>query len=169
MPTEEVTPLQLPQVFISCPTYDVRNDFFSHLECALKRDGINVYDYQGLMPSINLLLKEIEESRIALVIFSSRYTKSKRCLDQLVKIAELVEEGKIVAIPVFYNVDPSNLKRLEGEFGDNLWNSHICDFDKLKKWNEALDFVSQSFGVVFHDRRYGFYPAYLLDKFLVVT
>lgn len=157
MPIEEVTPLQLPQVFISCRMYDVRNGFFSHLECALKRDGINVYDYddQGLRRSINLLLKGIEKSRIALVIFSSRYTKSKWCLDQLVKITELVEEGKIVAIPVFFNVDPFDVKRLEGEFGDNLRNLVSRDFEKFKKWKEALDFVSQSPGFVFHDRRYG--------------
>jgi len=57
------------------------------------------------------LLKAIEESQVALVIFSKNYATSRWCLNELVKIMECKEEenGQTV-IPIFYDVDPSHVR-----------------------------------------------------------
>ncbi|KFK24060.1 hypothetical protein AALP_AAs46094U000200 [Arabis alpina] len=139
------------------------SDFFAEIEFVFiprgenfiaDGGGINVYVDQddklrGVDPN-NSLVKKIEESKIALAIFSSKYTESSWCLDELVKIKERVEEGKLVVFPIFYKMNPSEVKGLEGAFGINLWNQvkHTSEFDKLKKWKEALDFVSHKAGLV---------------------
>lgn len=51
-----------------------------------------------------LLGQRFALSRIAIVIFSNRYTKSTWGLEELVKIKECMDEGKLVIIPIFYKV-----------------------------------------------------------------
>ncbi|EFH39949.1 hypothetical protein ARALYDRAFT_917378 [Arabidopsis lyrata subsp. lyrata] len=61
--------------------------------------GKNLYQSSHRYPGedegqgINNLFKRIEDSRIALVAFSSRYTKSRWCLDELAKIKERQDQG----------------------------------------------------------------------------
>lgn len=100
-------------------------------------------------------LKGIEESSIALVIFSSRYTESRRCLEELVKIKEGMEEGKIMVIPIFYKLDTSVVKVLDGGSGLNLLNPAMRDFEpeQLKIWKEALDSVSCMMGFQLYNNR----------------
>ena len=139
------------QVFINFRGNDLRQNFVTHLETALKHYSVNLFAKQDELKGddpIKFLSKRIEESKIALAIFSTKYTESSWCLDELVKIKEREEEGKLITIPIFYELNPSEVKRLEGDFGSNLWNQVklTADFDKLKKWKEALDFVSHKTG-----------------------
>lgn len=85
------------QVFINFRGDQLRNNFISHLVKALKGKGINVFidTYEEKGEDIKILFKRIEESRVALAIFSTRYTESKWCLDELVKIKERVDLGMI--------------------------------------------------------------------------
>ncbi|XP_019095941.1 PREDICTED: uncharacterized protein LOC104760394 isoform X3 [Camelina sativa] len=142
MATQEETP---PQVFINFRGAELSQSFVTHLTIALKRDGVKV-----CVGAENPIFNGIEESRIALVIFSKRYTESKWCLDELVKIKERVEEGKLLAIPVFYKLNSDEFKGLEGDFGLNLLKSN-SGYDELKKWKEALDFILQKPGFLFSD------------------
>ncbi|RXH89354.1 hypothetical protein DVH24_031711, partial [Malus domestica] len=66
----------------------------------------------------------IEESRIAVVVFSKRYAESRWCLRELLKIMRCreVQKGKIVH-PIFYNVDPSQVRK-----------QNAADFDLDAKW-----------------------------------
>lgn len=83
------------QIFINFRGDQLRNNFISHLVDALRRNKINIFiDYQELRgEDISILLKRIEESKIALVVFSSKYTESKWCLREAVKIKDCVEQG----------------------------------------------------------------------------
>lgn len=133
-------------VFINFYRADVfGGGFVDNLEKALKRDGVNVF--------ADALIDGIEDSRIALVVFSSRYTESRRCLDELVKIKEGMEGGKMMVIPIFYKLDISAVKGLEG--GLNLFNPAMRDFEleQLKIWKEALDSVSCMMGFQLHKNR----------------
>lgn len=160
MATYKKNTSQDQEVFINFRGADLHHSFVRDLEMALKRNGINVYidqddELSGVDPR-NLLANRIEESKIALAIFSSKYTESSWCLNELVKIKERVEEGKLVVFPIFYKMNPSEVKELEGDFGFNLWNQvkHTSEFDKLKKWKEALDFVSHKAGLILTENRY---------------
>lgn len=169
MASNEKSPPQ-PQVFINFRGAELRQKFVSHLETALKQNSINVFANQDELKGgdpIDFLSKRIKESRIALAILSSRYTESSWCLDELVKIKEREEEGKLTAIPIFYKLNPSDVKRLEGDFGSNLWNQvkRTSEFDKLKKWKEALDFVSHKTGFALTENGYKFYPSH---RFVII-
>ncbi|CAH2080048.1 unnamed protein product [Thlaspi arvense] len=58
-------------------------------------------------------------------------------------------------IPVFYQVTPTNVKRLKGEFGDNFRDREFefeSDEPKIKRWKEALAYVSHKFALTFDEK-----------------
>lgn len=115
---------------------DLRNDFVGHLVKALKKNGVNVDEFA------------IEESRMALVIFSSRYIESRLCLNELVKIKELMEEGKLLVLPIFYKVEPLDVKQLKGDFGVKFWDLWRINRDHhIIEWKEALKSVASIKGI----------------------
>ncbi|PRQ55831.1 putative TIR domain-containing protein [Rosa chinensis] len=62
------------------------------------------------------LLAEIEDSRYAIVILSLNYACSSWCLDELVKIIQCMKEMGQQVLPVFYWVDPSDVRHQRGHF-----------------------------------------------------
>uniref|UniRef100_A0A1J3FZ48 ADP-ribosyl cyclase/cyclic ADP-ribose hydrolase n=1 Tax=Noccaea caerulescens TaxID=107243 RepID=A0A1J3FZ48_NOCCA len=152
MVASSLSSVQLPpqhQVFINFRGKQLRNGFVSHLEKALRKDGINVFidknETKG--KDLSILFSRIEQSRIALAIFSSLYAESKWCLDELEKIKECVDLGKLVVIPIFYKVETDDVKNLKGVFGDKFWElAKTCKGEKLDKWKEALKDVPKKLG-----------------------
>ncbi|CAN7133254.1 unnamed protein product [Brassica rapa subsp. narinosa] len=137
------------QVFLNFRGKQLRYGFVSHLEKALRRDGINVFVDKNETKGKDLssLFSRIEESRIALAIFSSMYTESKWCLNELEKIKECVDLGKLVVIPIFYKVDTDDVKNLNGVFGDKFWElAKTCNGEKFEKWRQALQNIPQKLG-----------------------
>ncbi|XP_023633917.1 disease resistance protein RPS4 isoform X2 [Capsella rubella] len=137
------------QVFINFRGKQLRNGFVSHLEKALRMDGINVFidrnETKG--KDLSTFFSRIEESRIALAIFSTLYTESYWCLNELAKIKECVDLGKLVVIPIFYKVETDDVKNLKGIFGDNFWElAKTCNGEKLDKWKQALKDVPKKLG-----------------------
>uniref|UniRef100_M4E8I9 TIR domain-containing protein n=1 Tax=Brassica campestris TaxID=3711 RepID=M4E8I9_BRACM len=132
-----------PQVFISFRGEDVRNHFVSFLDPALRRANINVFldENELLNTDLASLLTRIEESEIAMVIFSNNYPDSDRSLDGLAKMKELRDQGRLIVIPIFYNLDPLVVKELRGDFGDkfrDLQRIHLHQLERTQKWEEAL-------------------------------
>lgn len=82
--------------FLSFRGEDTRNNFVAHLHKRLEDRGVNVFkDDEKLergRPISAELLKAIEESRIAIIIFSKYYASSIWCLEELTKIMECVEK-----------------------------------------------------------------------------
>lgn len=117
----------------------MRHGFVSHLVTALEDHNVNVFidNYEDRGEPIDSLLTRIEKSRIALAIFSIKYTESIWCLRELAKIADRVEEGKLVAIPIFYKLEPSTVRDVNGVFGDRF-RSTARDDERKKKWKKAL-------------------------------
>ncbi|XP_010437371.1 PREDICTED: disease resistance protein RPS4-like [Camelina sativa] len=139
------------QVFINFRGKELRKGFVSHLVKALKRDGINAFidEDETKGNDLSSLFSRIAESKVALAIFSSMYTESKWCLNELVKMKECVDSGKLVAIPIFYRVETNDVKNLEGVFGAKFceWVK-ICDGEQLNKWKDALEVVTNRMGFV---------------------
>ncbi|CAN6875022.1 hypothetical protein Bca4012_077925 [Brassica carinata] len=132
-----------PQVFISFRGEDVGNHFVSFLDPALRRANINVFldENELLNTDLASLLTRIEESKIAMVIFSKNFADSDRSLDVLAKMKELRDQGRLIVIPIFYNLDPLVVKELRGDFGDkfrDLQRRHLHQLERTRKWEEAL-------------------------------
>ncbi|XP_010494608.1 PREDICTED: protein PHLOEM PROTEIN 2-LIKE A8-like [Camelina sativa] len=108
------------QVFVSFRGDELRFGFVSHLVEALQRHRINVFidKLERIGEDLTNLFVRIEESTIALVIFSRRYTESRWCLDELVKINQLTDQSLLKVIPIFFKVEPVTVKQLRGAFGD---------------------------------------------------
>ncbi|XP_010536628.1 PREDICTED: disease resistance protein LAZ5-like [Tarenaya hassleriana] len=141
------------KVFINFRGDELRNNFLAHLKRALKSGGINAFvdEDDGVGKDINDLFQRIQESRIALVIFSSRYTESKWCLNELVKI----KECNLVIVPIFYKLDVNTVKKLEGDFGRRFWDlvsmkDHVY---KVTEWKEALVFAANKRGLPYDGTR----------------
>ncbi|CAH8381019.1 unnamed protein product [Eruca vesicaria subsp. sativa] len=138
------------QVFINFRGVELRSNFVSHLEKNLKRNGINAFidTDEEMGQRLDVLLTRIEGSKIALAIFSPKYTESNWCLKELAKMNERMAQNKLVVIPIFYKVEPVAVKELMGEFGDNF-RRLVKSIDKntKTKWKEALKSVPYSMGI----------------------
>ena len=57
---------------------------------------------------------------ISIVIFSENYAFSFWCLDELVKIMEGKKPKGQIVWPIFYKVDPSNVRKQTRSFGGSI-------------------------------------------------
>ncbi|XP_075651826.1 disease resistance protein RPV1-like [Castanea sativa] len=132
-------------VFLSFRGEDTRAGFTTYLHKALEQQGINTFMDDKLPRGEEIsteLLKTIEESMVLVIVFSKNYAESKWCLDELVKIVECREDDQMVLLrPIFYNVEPREVRNQLGNFGIALAN-HEKEFKdnmgKMQRWREAL-------------------------------
>ncbi|XP_020223698.1 TMV resistance protein N isoform X3 [Cajanus cajan] len=142
-------------VFLSFRGSDTRHGFTGHLYKALCDRGIHTFiDDEELQRGEEItpsLLKAIQESRIAIPVFSKNYASSTFCLDELVSILACFKEKGRLVLPVFYDVDPSHVRHQIGNYEEAL-NSHkerFNDQEKLQKWKIALRQVADLSGYHF--------------------
>jgi hypothetical protein len=95
------------------------------------------------------LLKAIEESFCAVLVVSEHYAFSKWCLNELAKIVECREDRGLIVYPVFYHVDPSDVRNQRKSFA-KAFAQHgegpKVDEEKMKTWRAALRDVGYSAG-----------------------
>ena len=152
-PSPFSTPRWKYEVFLSFRGVDTRRGFIDHLYAALKRKGILTFrddeELERGKPISLELLKVIEESRFAIIIFSRNYAFSTWCLDELAKIVKCMRETGLTVWPVFYDVDPSNVRKQTGTFGE-AFSEHENHFtENIKKveiWRDALREVTNLSG-----------------------
>ncbi|CAH2047155.1 unnamed protein product [Thlaspi arvense] len=145
------------RVFLSFRGEQLRYSFISHLVDAFERYGILFFVDKDEPKGKNMtnLFVRIKESKIALVIFSSRYAESSWCMDELVKIKKRVDKGKLQVIPIFYKVRARDVRGQTGEFGDKFWElAKASGGDQIKEWMEALECISNKMGLSLGDKRY---------------
>ncbi|CAH1435640.1 unnamed protein product [Lactuca virosa] len=127
-------------VFMSFRGEDTRKSFVDHLYVALERQGIRTFkDDERLEKGKRIndeLLKSIEESRFYIIVFSKNYAFSSWCLDELVKIMECQTVTDQIAYPVFYDVDPSEVRKQLGPVGDAFARHN--NKEEVRTWREAL-------------------------------
>ncbi|KAJ0444046.1 putative TIR domain, P-loop containing nucleoside triphosphate hydrolase [Helianthus annuus] len=132
----------LYDVFLSFSGEDTRKTFVDHLYVALDQHGIRTFkDDERLeigKKINNELLQSIEDSRVYIIVFSKKYASSSWCLSELLKIMECHNKGERFAFPVFYHVDPSEVRKQTGSVGEALANHKDKDELEVRKWREAL-------------------------------
>ncbi|EFH41578.1 transmembrane receptor [Arabidopsis lyrata subsp. lyrata] len=140
------------QVFINFRGEKLRDGFLGFLVDALLKENVNVFidDHELRGRDLDHLFSRIEESRVALTIFSKNFTESRWCLDELAKIRECVDQGSLTVIPIFFKMKTDDVKKLKGKFGDNfrdLKSTHRGEPENFRRWKEALIFVSEKAGL----------------------
>ena len=147
------------EVFLSFKGEDTRRSFTDHLYDALKKKGILTFrDDEKLERGKSIseeLLKAIEESRFAIIIFSENYTSSRWCLDELVHIVRCKKEIGLEVVPIFYHVNPSDVRHQDGTFAQAFDKHKECfkeSIEKVETWRAALREVANLSGWDLQDR-----------------
>ncbi|KAL6217628.1 hypothetical protein ACLB2K_010845 [Fragaria x ananassa] len=145
--------------FLSFRGEDTRKGFSDHLYRALELAGIHTFrDDEEIERGANIaaeLHKAIQESRVAIVVFSSDYASSSWCLNELAKIMERQINDGYMVVPVFYKVDPSVVRWQSGCFAEAFVKHEErfkAEMDKVTKWRKALKAAADLRGVVLGDQ-----------------
>ncbi|KAK2398539.1 disease resistance protein RPV1 [Trifolium repens] len=156
--TSSITNTFTYDVFLSFRGIDTRYTFTGYLHKDLQDKGIitfiddnHLHKGDQITPS---LLKAIQNSRIAIVVLSKNYASSSFCLQELCKIIDCVTENGVLVWPVFYDVEPSNVRKLSGSFGEAMAEHEVRysgEIDRLEKWKKALNQVANLAG--FHYKK----------------
>ncbi|XP_076897886.1 TMV resistance protein N-like isoform X2 [Bidens hawaiensis] len=127
-------------VFLSFRGEDTRRGFVDHLYHALQGKGIITYkDDEKIQKGERIseqLVRSIEESRFYIIVFSKNYASSSWCLDELVKIMECQKTTEQIAYPVFYDVEPTEIRNQSGAVGE-AFAKHVEE-EAAGRWIDAL-------------------------------
>ncbi|KAL3740099.1 hypothetical protein ACJRO7_021388 [Eucalyptus globulus] len=146
-------------VFLSFRGTDVRQGFLSHLYAALDQKGIYTFvDSEELRKGEEIslaLMRAIEESHVAIIVFSEHYASSRWCLEELLKIMECKEKNGLKVFPVFYRVEPREVREGRDSYKramDNHESKLGKDSEKVKRWKKALYEAGSLSGWELNDR-----------------
>ena len=146
-------------VFLSFRGEDTRKNFTDHLYTTLTQKGIITFrDDKNLKRGESIspeLLKAIEESMFAIVILSKNYASSTWCLDELVKIMDCRKKMDQTVLPIFYDVNPSEVRKQAGTYAqafDEYEKRFKDNMDKVQTWRTTLTEVANLSGFSLQDR-----------------
>ncbi|KAG2663135.1 hypothetical protein I3760_16G013600 [Carya illinoinensis] len=109
-------------VFLSFRGEDTRNNFTDPLYHALVDKGISTFKDDEKIeigkPISPELLRAIEKSSMAVIVLSRNYASSTWCLQELAAITECMKKREMRVLPIFYHVDPSDVRHQTGTFAD---------------------------------------------------
>ncbi|CAN7059442.1 unnamed protein product [Brassica rapa subsp. trilocularis] len=93
------------------------------------------------------LVQAIRESRVSVILLSKNYASSSWCLDELVEILNCKKASGQIVMTIFYQVDPSDVRKQTGDFG--IAFKKTCEKkteEDKKRWMEALAYVANIAG-----------------------
>ncbi|XP_024961630.1 disease resistance protein RML1A-like, partial [Cynara cardunculus var. scolymus] len=134
-------------VFLSFRGEDTRHAFTDHLYDALGRAGLLTFRDddemkrgQELEPEIKMAIKA---SKASIVVLSEKYATSTWCLEELWLILEQRKECNHFVLPVFYHVDPSDIRKQNGSFKiEEVETSTKWTHHNVIRWKRALTKVA---------------------------
>ncbi|AEE35388.1 Disease resistance protein (TIR-NBS class) [Arabidopsis thaliana] len=130
-------------VFLSFRGKDTRKNFVSFLYKALVSKGIRTFkddeELERGRPIPPELRQAIKGSRIAVVVVSVTYPASSWCLEELREILKLEKLGLLTVIPIFYEINPSDVRRQSGVVSKQFKKHEKRQSrERVKSWREAL-------------------------------
>ncbi|RXH88032.1 hypothetical protein DVH24_037677 [Malus domestica] len=148
----------------TCSKYDVflsfrgetRKGITDHLYWTLKDKKFNVFLDEDELPrgdAIEEKLKQaIKGSRLAAIVFSKGYGRSRWCLEEVVEIMECRRRQGLLVFPIFYDVDPSDVRHQTGSFA-KAFQIHEQKFKEkeVQKWRNALNAAAKLSGEHFNN------------------
>ncbi|GAU40525.1 hypothetical protein TSUD_92970 [Trifolium subterraneum] len=146
-------------VFVSFRGKDTRFNFTDHLFATFQRKGIITFrDDTKLNKGESIapeLLSAIQASQIYVVVFSKNYATSTWCLRELEWILECAQLSGKRVLPVFYDVDPSEVRYQKGSYGEAFLKHEQRfqrDSEMLQRWREDLTQVANLSGWDLRDK-----------------
>ncbi|KAL4198677.1 hypothetical protein AMTRI_Chr03g47250 [Amborella trichopoda] len=152
----------MKEVFLNFCHRDTGKGFTAHLDNALRDSGISTFflytqqhhqqdgDTNGQRGEAVLpddIKRAIEESQVFISIFSCNYASSVSCLEELSCMVRVLQVKKKTIFPVFYDVDPADVRRQMGSFRVPFWRHRIWyDGEKVERWRNALRVVGEVSG-----------------------
>lgn len=129
--------------------------FGDHLHTALLNAGIPSFRPDDKELDKNLQ-NSIQESRILIAIISKDYASSYRCLDELTHMIQTKKAFGNFLLPVFYDVDPSDVRKQKGSFEEPFFNfKKRYKTEKVDQWRAALRQVADLGGMVLQNQADG--------------
>ena len=146
-------------VFVTFRGEDTRNNFTDFLFDAVQTKGIFVFrDDTNLQKGESIgpeLIRAIEGSQVFVAVFSKNYASSNWCLQELEKICECIEGSNKHVLPIFYDVDPSEVRKQFGIYYE-AFVKHEQRFQQdsqmVSRWRETLKLVGSISGWDLRDK-----------------
>ncbi|XP_010480646.1 PREDICTED: toll/interleukin-1 receptor-like protein [Camelina sativa] len=133
---------------------DTRHKFTDRLYEALVKEQVRVWnddveggDHDELRPS---LVEAIEDSVASVVVLSPNYANSHLRLEELAKLCDLRASLKRLVFPIFYEVQPWEVRTQNGPF-EEYFKDHSKSFgeEKIQRWKGALTLVGNLSGLIY--------------------
>ncbi|GKB46608.1 TMV resistance protein N-like protein, partial [Tanacetum coccineum] len=140
-------------VFLSFRGADTRNSFTNHLHKALENANLNTFlDDKEIETGLYLkpeLESAIRASRASIIVLSKNYASSTWCLNELVLILEQHRKFNQIVIPIFYHVDPSDVRKQQNSFGDAMADHKQkmeaeTNAEKKNEWAQKMEIWKNS-------------------------
>ncbi|XP_061998346.1 disease resistance protein RUN1-like isoform X1 [Rosa rugosa] len=139
-------------VFLSFRGLDTRKTFVGHLYNALQRKSLTTFidtEELGKGDVLGVLLKAIDASKLSIVVLSKNFAYSKWCLMELEKIVECMQTKKHIMVPIFYQVDPADVRYVRGSFKEAFeQHEHKSrgTTEERERWKSALNTAGNIIG-----------------------
>ncbi|CAI9265870.1 unnamed protein product [Lactuca saligna] len=137
-------------VFLNHSGRNTRNSFIDHLYTALKRAAIETFmDTPEFYIAAGMISpRVIKGSRSSIIVLSENYATSSICLDELLLILEQRREHNHFVLPIYYQVNPSDVRNQQNTFAINVKSSPKWTDHKVNLWKKGLKEVADLGGLV---------------------
>jgi len=147
---------KLPQkydVLINFTGEEFHRKFVSHLNSALSTVGLSTYlHHHNSVKSTHIQKPTLNFCRVAIVVFTQTYSQSSWCLNQLQQIIKGHENYSRHVLPVYYEIQPSDVRLQKGDFGKAFKATAHQTFSGqelehgMSRWSHALTKAANLFG-----------------------
>ncbi|KAF8030619.1 hypothetical protein BT93_E2912 [Corymbia citriodora subsp. variegata] len=149
------------EVFLSFRGPVMHRGFADFLYTSLTGVGIRVFGNKEELESGKEIdpqpIQAIEQSKVSIPVISNEYVSSESCLPELNQMVECMDNKNRIIIPIFYYVDPSDLRDCTGPFEKALGEHKKRDRDGnlLNHWMSALRRIGELEGHHLHKNNEG--------------
>ncbi|KAK8464580.1 hypothetical protein PHAVU_010G027801 [Phaseolus vulgaris] len=140
-------------VLINFTGEDIQKKFVSHLDSVLSDVGFTTFlHHPNALNPMHIQQPILNLSRVAIVVFTKTYSQSAWCLHQLQQIIEWHETYCRHVLPVYYEIEPSDVRLQMGDFGKAFKETAHQTFSGQQlehgtsRWSQALTKAANLFG-----------------------
>jgi len=140
-------------VLINFNGEDIQTKFVSHLDSALSAVGFTTFlHHQNSLESMHIEPPILNLCRVAIVVFTKTYSQSAWCLHQLQLIIQWHQTYSRNVLPVYYEIEPSDVRLQKGHFGKAFKATAQQTFSgqqlehAMSRWSQALTKAANFYG-----------------------